>query len=63
MADSSHLCLMPQLLAHLRAVAPKVRLVAARIDEETAHALESGAADLALGFVPWLESALTRLFL
>jgi DNA-binding transcriptional LysR family regulator len=56
MADSSHLCLMPQLLAHLRAVAPRVRLVAARIDEETAHALESGSADLALGFVPWLES-------
>lgn len=56
MADSSHLCLMPQLLAHVRAVAPHVGLVAARIDGETAHALESGAADLALGFVPWLES-------
>lgn len=56
MADSSHLCLMPQLLAHVRAVAPQVRLVAARIDHETAHALESGNADLALGFVPWLES-------
>jgi DNA-binding transcriptional LysR family regulator len=56
MADSSHLCLMPQLLAHVRAVAPRVRLVAARIDDETAHALESGGADLALGFVPWLES-------
>ena len=56
MADSSHLCLMPQLLAHVRSVAPHVRLVAARIDGETAHALQSGAADLALGFVPWLES-------
>src|SRR6185369_3396692 len=56
MADSSHLCLMPQLLAHVRAAAPRVRLVAARIDDETAHALESGGADLALGFVPWLES-------
>ena len=56
MADSSHLCLMPQLLAHVREVAPHVRLAAARIDAETAHALESGAADLALGFVPWLES-------
>lgn len=56
MADSSHLCLLPQLLAHVRAVAPKVRLVAARIDGQTAQALESGAADLALGFVPWLES-------
>lgn len=56
MADSSHLCLMPQLLAHVRPLAPYVRLVAARIDEETAHALESGSADLALGFVPWLEA-------
>jgi DNA-binding transcriptional LysR family regulator len=56
MADSSHLCLMPQLLAHVRAVAPGVRLVAAGIDGQTARALESGEADLALGFVPWLES-------
>ena len=56
MADSSHLCLMPQLLVHVRAVAPKVRLVAASIDGQTAHALESGEADLALGFVPWLAS-------
>lgn len=56
MADSSHLCLVPQLLAHVRSVAPHVRLLAARIDGETAHALESGSADLALGFVPWLES-------
>jgi DNA-binding transcriptional LysR family regulator len=56
MADSSHLCLMPQLLAHVRSVAPQVRLVAARIDQDTGHALESGGADLALGFVPWLEA-------
>lgn len=56
MADSSHLCLLPQLLAHVRAVAPTVKLVAARIDGQTAHALESGAADLAVGYVPWLES-------
>ena len=56
MADSSHLCLLPQLLARVRATAPGVRLVAARIDEQTGPALESGAADLALGYVPWLES-------
>lgn len=56
MADSSHLCLLPQLLARVRATAPGIRLVAARIDEQTAPALESGAADLALGYVPWLES-------
>lgn len=58
MADSSHLCLMPQLLAHVRGVAPNVKLVAARIDAQVAHALQSGEADLALGFVPWLESGI-----
>jgi DNA-binding transcriptional LysR family regulator len=63
MADSSHLCLMPQLLGHVRPLAPHVRLVAARIDEETAHALESGSADLALGFVPWLEAGFYQLTL
>lgn len=56
MADSSHLCLMPQLLAHVRPLAPQVRLVATRIDQDTGYALESGSADLALGFVPWLEA-------
>jgi len=56
MADSSHLCLMPQLLAHVREVAPNVRLVAARIDAQTGDALQSGQADLAVGFIPWLES-------
>jgi len=50
--------LLPQLLAHVRAVAPQVRLEAARIDGQTAQALESGEADLALGFAPWLESGI-----
>ena len=58
MADSSHLCLMPQLLAHVRGVAPNVKLVAARIDPQIGQALQSGEADLALGFVPWLESGI-----
>ena len=56
MTDASHVTLLPQLLAHLRAVAPGVRLEAARIDEHSAQALQSGEADLAIGFVPWLES-------
>ncbi|MDM0055996.1 LysR family transcriptional regulator [Variovorax fucosicus] len=56
MTDASHVTLLPQLLAHVRASAPKVRLVAARIDGETAQALQSGEADLAIGLVPWLES-------
>ena len=56
MTDASHITLLPRLLAHVRAVAPGVRLEAARIDEQTAQALESGEADLAIGLVPQLES-------
>jgi DNA-binding transcriptional LysR family regulator len=58
MTDASHITLLPQLLAHVRAVAPNVRLEVSRIDGNTAHALESGEADLALGYVPWLESGI-----
>lgn len=56
MTDASHVTLLPQMLAHVRAVAPGVRLEAARIDPDTARALESGEADLAIGLVPGLES-------
>jgi DNA-binding transcriptional LysR family regulator len=56
MPDASHITLLPELLARLRAVAPNVRLVAARIDANTGHALQSGEADLALGYVPWLDA-------
>lgn len=56
MPDASHVTLLPQLLAHLRAVAPGVRLVASRIDANTAQALQSGEADIALGYAPWLEA-------
>jgi DNA-binding transcriptional LysR family regulator len=58
MTDASHITLLPQLLAHLRAAAPSVRLDAARIDGTTAQALETGEADLALGYIPWLESGI-----
>ncbi len=58
MTDAAHIALLPELLAHVRAVGPQVRLAAARIDGNTAHALESGDADLALGYIPWLESGI-----
>jgi len=58
MTDASHITLLPELLAHVRAVAPEVRLEAAGIDSNTAHALESGEADLALGYIPSLESGI-----
>ena len=58
MTDASHITLLPQLLAHMRAMAPRVRIAALRIDGNTAQALESGEADLAVGFIPWLESGI-----
>ncbi|QTO51830.1 LysR family transcriptional regulator [Burkholderia latens] len=54
MTDASHITLLPRLLAHVRAQAPGVRLEAVRIDGNTERALESGEADLAIGYVPWL---------
>jgi DNA-binding transcriptional LysR family regulator len=56
MTDASHVTLLPRLLAEVRARAPGLTLVAARIDADTGAALQSGAADLAIGLVPWLEA-------
>lgn len=58
MTDASHITLLPRLLAHVRAEAPGVQLAAARMDGNTAQALESGEADLAVGYAPWLESGI-----
>lgn len=58
MTDASHVTLLPQLLAAVREQAPDVRLEAARMDSHTAEALESGQADLAIGYAPWLESGI-----
>jgi DNA-binding transcriptional LysR family regulator len=56
MTDASHITLLPQLLAQVRATAPGVGIVAARIDADTARALQAGDADLALGLIPELEA-------
>jgi DNA-binding transcriptional LysR family regulator len=56
MTDASHVTLLPRLLAHVRALGPDIRLVAARIDDTTGPALQAGEADLALGLVPWLDA-------
>lgn len=56
MTDASHITLLPRLLAHVRAVAPTVRLHVVNISATTAHQLETGEADLALGFIPGLEA-------
>lgn len=56
MPDASHMTLLPPLLAHLRAAAPGVRLLATRIDAGTEAALRSGEADIAYGHAPWLDA-------
>ncbi|WP_137894906.1 LysR family transcriptional regulator [Ramlibacter sp. 2FC] len=56
MTDASHITLLPRLFAHVRALAPLVRLEAAAIDARMVPALQSGEGDLALGLVPGLEA-------
>ncbi len=56
MTDASHITLLPRLLAHIRGVAPNIRLDITHISGATGHMLETGEADLALGFIPGLEA-------
>lgn len=58
MTDASHITLLPQLLVHVRALGPDLKLEAARMDGQTAQALETGEVDLAIGFAPWLETGI-----
>jgi DNA-binding transcriptional LysR family regulator len=58
MTDASHITLLPQVLAHVRAAAPHVRLEALRMDVHVGEALATGDADLAVGYAPWLESGI-----
>lgn len=56
MTDASHITLLPRLLAHVRALAPRVSLAASRIDANLAASLQSGQADLGLGYLPGLDT-------
>ena len=56
MTDASHITLLTRILAHIRDVGPNVRLDVANISAGTAHMLETGEADLALGYIPGLEA-------
>ena len=56
MTDASHITLLPRILAHVRSVGPDIRLDVANISAGTAHMLETGEADLALGYIPGLEA-------
>lgn len=56
MTDISQLILLPRLWATLRVAAPGIRIEVFPITNELGHQLESGDVDLALGFLPQLES-------
>ena len=60
MTDASHITLLPALLAHVRAHAPEVQLVAAPNDPHTEQALQSGEADLAIGYIPWMGDTIRQ---
>lgn len=56
MTDITHPVLLPRLWRALRAVAPGVRIDIAPLGDDTGRELESGEADLAVGFIPALEA-------
>ncbi len=56
MTDASHITLLPRLLAHVRTIGPEIRLDVVPITAGTGHTLETGEADLALGYITGLEA-------
>lgn len=56
MTDISEVVLLPPLMNHLHRAAPRVKIEAERISAESARRLEDGDLDLAVGFMPQLES-------
>src|SRR5258706_1090811 len=56
MTDISQIVLLPRLLNHLKEVAPSIRIEVINISATTPTLLESGEADLAIGFMPQLEA-------
>ena len=56
MTDASHITVLPRVLTHLRSIAPEIRIDVVPISSGTAHQLETGDADLAIGFIPGLEA-------
>lgn len=56
MSDASHITLMPQIYAALSAQAPHCTVRAVPIRPDTGAALISGEADVAIGYLPELET-------
>jgi DNA-binding transcriptional LysR family regulator len=60
MTDISQIVLLPRLLNHLKEAAPSIRIEVIHISATTPKLLESGEADLAIGFMPQLEVGFHR---
>lgn len=56
MTDITHLALLPDLINRLASIAPAVKVEITLISSQTARMLESGEADLAVGYIPELEA-------
>jgi len=56
MTDASHITLLPAILAYVRRVAQGIRIEAAQIGSDTPRMLQSGEADLALGYISDLDA-------
>lgn len=56
MLDISQVVLLPILMNHIRAIAPHVRIEVFHITHDAPKMLESGAVDLAVGFIPQLQA-------
>lgn len=56
MTDASHITLLPAILAHVRRIAPGIRIEATQIGADTPRMLQSGEADLALGYITDLDA-------
>jgi len=56
MTDISHLEFMPAMMNKVARVAPSVQIEVLRIKADTGKLLESGDADLAIGYMPELEA-------
>jgi DNA-binding transcriptional LysR family regulator len=56
MTDISEVVLLPTLVNHLHKIAPRVHIEAEMISTDSPRQLETGEVDLAVGFMPNLES-------
>jgi DNA-binding transcriptional LysR family regulator len=56
LTDIGQIVLLPQLLPHLRQLAPRVEVEALNISDQTPSMLEAGEIDIAVGFIAQLDA-------